>query len=302
MHSGWGSAKRRVGMAAAALGAIAAACSPSLVAGPTVIPQGPAHPTTPPPPWVPSEALPSPEAATIHPPTWAPLPTIQAEALDAHLITLLMDDACHLPCWWNILAGTTTWEDALQVFQPIGSTIQPGKANRPGQETFYVQFPLPGSTAVGGASFNVLDGIVQSVFVGGEATSFRFQLGQLLTDYGTPDAILIRTFASAPEPYLPFRLALVYQQRHFLASYEFEARVSGSNVVGCPRSSSPTLHIRSSSHRWSDEEIQTVVLGVDPSHPLLPLAEVTDLNASTFVTLFAEANPSACIESPAENW
>ena len=86
----------------------------------------------------------------IQPPTLTPLPTLEADALDAFLLSIQTDAECRLPCWWGIRPGATTWQEANQLFLRIRSTIQPAPGNKPGQETFYIQFPLPPS-GVGGA-------------------------------------------------------------------------------------------------------------------------------------------------------
>ena len=303
MHRASPSVKERTSIAAlAALGLFGAACGQLVSRQPTLSTPSVGIPSAASSPALLTNTLPPTGRPTVPPATSAPLPTIEPGALDSFLLTLINDDACRLPCWWNISVGTTTWQEAQQLFQRVGSTIQPGTANRPGRETFYVQFPLPGSIAPSGARFSVMEGIVDSVFIGSNATASRFRLNQVLVEYGAPDSILVRTFTSAPEPYLPFTLVLVYQQRRFLATYEFEAQVSGTNVVGCPERVSPTIHIRSSSDPWSEEEIQTEVLGQEPSTLLRPIGQVTALDVPTFVTLFHQEDSGACIQTPASDW
>jgi hypothetical protein len=284
--------------AAAAIQAIAAACAPLRTALPTVpIPPTLAQTTIPTSLPATTIAPPNPYPTRL-PPTWTPLPTIGLSARRAFLESILADPTCRLPCWATISVGTTSWQEARQLFERMGLWIIPEAGNGPSRGPYDVLLPLKGS-----AVFDVEQGVVHSVLVRNEATASQFNVRQVITQYGTPDFVLLGAFAWYPEPSVPFILVLLFPQLGFVARYEFEAQISGSTVVACPGTTAPTLHIRSLADPWTEGEIHSWYSGEGPPSAFLrPIEEVTTMDAPAFAGLFLEQDSEPCIESRVETW
>lgn len=252
-----------------------------------------------------STATSSPSAApaTQITPTWTPRATIQPHLLDSYLFDLVSRDPdCLLPCWWGITPGETSWEDARQVFEVIGAEIVSGPGSMPGLVTFNIKYPLPGTDHAGGARILVRDGRVETLFVSAETNPWQLRLHQVLSDYHAPDEVLVKTYASSPDGSLPFLLVLVNRGSQYMALYSLEATATDSFLVACPADIPPSTYVWSRDSQWSDETIQEVVLGPDPSSPLRRLQDVTSMSIPDFVERFREADPATCIETSASNW
>jgi hypothetical protein len=178
------------------------------------------------------------------------------------------------------------------------ATIRPDQVNRPSQETFYVQFPYP---IRGWAHFYVVQGVVDSVVIGNDAAATQFTLRELITQYGPPETILLNTDPFFPAPSIPFFLALLYEDHRFFAIYDFAARILDSNVVACPGTAAPLLVILPPDIS-AEAGVHAYFSGEGPSPPLLPIEEVTRIDAPTFASLFLEEGSDPCIESPIDSW
>ena len=55
------------------------------------------------------------------PPTWTPLPTMDFLARNTEIVRLMStNNDCRLPCWWGIMPGVTSWQEAQQFFETFG--------------------------------------------------------------------------------------------------------------------------------------------------------------------------------------
>ncbi len=147
-----------------------------------------------------------------------------------------------------------------------------------------------------------LPGWKPSIDIGPDSTVQSFQLHQLLSDYGKPDKILIKTYSNTPASYLPFRLVLFYSSQQIMAFFEYEAQKNKDILVGCPQPVGPWLTLWGWDRLWSDKDIDEAVSGPDSPQPLRPLEEVTDMSVDDFYQTFKDSQNTTCITTPADLW
>jgi hypothetical protein len=243
-------------------------------------------------------------------PTWTPLSTLPANEALAIVNDLLVNNGgCNLPCWWGITPGETSWQEAHQFLATIATKIEQGGSGLhvengvTYQTTNYsVTYDIAGVPSGGGALFSIKNGIISSIYVGPASTVQSFKLHQLLTDFGKPEKVLLKTYPNTPELYLPFRLVLFYANHRILAFYEYEAHKEGDLLQGCPLSVGPELWLWSTNEVWTEKDAEEIVLGPDSPNPLRPLEEVTDMSIDDFFQAFKNPESKTCIETPMDLW
>jgi hypothetical protein len=129
--------------------------------------------------------------------TLTPLPTFENPVAEIRI--LIRDNAgCHLPCWWGITPGTTSWLQASQFFVHFGDhitleSLREGQlASRPYQRFIaYYTSGLPIDYAVS-TMIDVTDGLIRSLGIDAESSmASGFSPRKILTDIGEPDEILV---------------------------------------------------------------------------------------------------------------
>lgn len=215
--------------------AVAPASAPTLTvtAPPTPAP-APTETRTPRVDTVSATKTPAPTATPTNPaPTMTLAPTLTAEE-DHEFYSELMswDDACPFPCWWNIIPGETTVEEAQARFP----TIDARRWLRDFDDT-YVEVWLGPKDGTGFAHPEQLSlglyyqqGVVTSL----QVTSYRYAYAQtdptLFEAYWAPYGILqiidrfgapsqVHLFNSPVPGALPDELILTYENHQFQVSY-----------------------------------------------------------------------------------
>ena len=137
--------------------------------------------------------------------------------------------------------------------------------------------------------FEVEQGVVSSLVIGNDAAS-EFTVRQLITGYGTPDTILIHASPSFPGPSIPFFLVLLYEDRRFVAIYDFAARVVDLYLLACPGTAAPLLTSLPPALRWKEPPT-----GTSPGRPIGAVTSRSrkqrPLTLPTFAGLFLQEAP-----------
>ncbi len=247
--------------------------------------------------------------STPMPPTWTPLPTLPPDEANAMVLKLLKDNGgCKLPCWWGITPGKTMWHEAQQFLDsfvevtPDSSTY--GDEGKPTKIfTYLIGYPLKNQGGRGGFSVYVKNDQIVLIFVGKDSTIHNSLLDQILTNYGRPDNIYIRTFDAAPGDDFPLTLVLAYIEKKFLVAYFMSAYAKDDELISCPRNEKPVLWVWAPEEVVTEQRIQDWTLGVVPIIPLKPIEEVTDLDAKSFTEIFSTTNDgSNCLRTNKSFW
>jgi hypothetical protein len=243
--------------------------------------------------------------------TWTPYPTLSNSASEKLVLGLLEDNGgCNLPCWWGIKPGVTSWVEAQHFFATFATSIEQGGSREVVENgstyqvtNYTIQYKISGVPEGGGAMFSISNGIVSKINVGSDSTKQRFQLHQLLSDYGQPEKVFIKTFQDAPGYPPPFDLVLYYPRFNFLAFFETDAEKMGDVLNGCPQSVTPGLRLWDANWVITDESIKSMTIGGDPSDwQLRNLGEVTDMTIKDFYQTYKVPESKVCIETPAKYW
>lgn len=257
-----------------------------------------------------STVSPTPTSSVTPEPSLTPLPTLSpAEAMRLTRGLLEDNSGCRLPCWWGIIPGETSWQEARQFLAPFATKIEQGGSGvivEDGdtyQTTNYsVTYDIAGVPLGGGALFSIKNGMISSIYVGPASTVQSWKLHQLLTDFGEPEKILLKTYPNTPELYLPFRLVLFYANHRILAFYEYEAQQEGDLLQGCPLPVGPELWLWGPNEVWTEKDIEEIVSGPDSPNPLRSLEEVTDISIDDFFQAFKNPESNSCIYTPVDFW
>ena len=134
---------------------------------------------------------------------------------------------------------------------------------------------------------------------GGNTSEMRFQIDQLLNDYGEPDSVFIQAFSDPGSP--PFILILLYSNYQAIAKYFFFPVNEKDQILGCPPFGEPEIFIWSHDIKWTDQIIQEEVFGVNTVFIPRPIEDVTDTTTESFYLDFKKPS-TECIKTPKIIW
>lgn len=209
---------------------------------------------------------------------------------------------CLLPCWWGISPGKTTWKDArsfLSKFNNLGS-------DKGSNELFFVSvhLPLPEEKGTLSHTYKIKNDVVIGINAYVYDWSPFLYLSNILTEYGPPDEILLKTFRNAETGSQPFQVDLFYAKLGILLEYSGgNLNTVGDNLQNCfDNLYSPFIFI------WSVDEPITVDEAIDkyliqqPMPYPVPLDKATSMNIFTFYEIYKNPDNTSCLETPLELW
>ena len=216
---------------------------------------------------------------------------------------------CALPCWWGIIPGETRWKEAehflrpFTIIMPLGSSKVETSGEIKSYSIYEIQSSMLQDRTISLSWISKIEGMVTHIDVNSSVTTASFQLNQLLTDYGPPEQVYIRTISNTPGMYLPFDLILFYPEQRILAHYLFESQLIAETLRACPKRQGPEeLWV------WSQDEdliqrrgIQELVFG-QMTRKMKPLDEATDLDIPRFYEIYRDPTTWECFETPAGLW
>lgn len=206
---------------------------------------------------------------------------------------------CELPCWWGIVPGQTTREEALQRLDALGLpesvpgivVIQPPQERWATSYTFELRMDRQG-------------GVVQWLEVNGSAPYESihtdlpldwqaFGLGQVLSRYGLPSDVLVGWNPPTEKGSLVmYSLRVGYKDRGFSVSYLGMGVDGGEGVLVrvCPdlaqvKDLSLQLHSR-----------DALEMKADPSVFVYDLEQATDMSVRAFYERYKVLGSRACFD------
>jgi len=232
------------------------------------------------------------------------LPTLPPEESQEMILSLLSNnDGCELPCWWGILPGETSWDEAYQFLSTIATRIvdvgnidSEGKPDK-NSNTYVVYIKIPGKDLEVPSGYVITDGIVNTINVSPNGTEIGYQLHQILDRYGTPEEVLFWGLSETSEGFPWFFLILLYPDRGTLAIYEGKADITENQLRVCPQGIGPKLSLWSPTNITLSEMKQSF-WDAKSRGQLKHLEEVTGMNLGSFHDLMK--NPGSCFISSIE--
>lgn len=245
-------------------------------------------------------------------------PTLTADQEEDFVLDLLQSNAgCQLPCWWGFTPGETTWQTAQTYFDSLGKKTDEFSNAR--VTNYTVKFSLPRHDIQIGQVYNVSNGTIGMIWVKGATVRnnervFGDQLflqdwqhympSQMLSVYGQPAKVLLKTFQSVPDWVPPFNMLLYYPQQGILVRYYGPTERRGEQIRLCPQQADVTLWL------WSPELTMTLedIARLGQDFPIEEVADyrsleaVTEMDVETFHETFKDAGMETCIETSAKLW
>ncbi len=216
---------------------------------------------------------------------------------------------CLLPCWWGITPGVTKWAVANQFLATFAKSItQGGIYEVPQDQGVYLATNYAVDTVLGTSPqethviYEVIDGVVDLIYVYPDGTFWHFQLNQILTTYGKPSEVWVDAEPGSPAGDV-FHLYVFYRLQGFIANYDdYPMTKSGNILRSCPNSSGPTLKL------WVPGQRQTFYsaewgpgTSAGPSYAR-PLEVATGMTIDTFFQTFKTLDTSQCLKAPVDIW
>jgi len=262
--------------------------------------------------------------ATASPTAVAAVATLSPErALEAFSALVQGESGCELPCWLDVLPGTTPVIDVRTRFAPFESIaltqFSPAMAyfrseyveergymlaRFPTYSISTTVYPHADSRAariqVDASVGPARDGTQDHTDPAFRAMLHRFLLPQVLETHGEPGLILLDT--ADPPPIFGYVIWIVYPERGFWVRYEGTDKIVADLVRMCPLESA-TISLE----MW-DPKVSTyheLIEGEGASAFSLgpqPLESKTNLDTASFFLRFMDATAKPCIDSPAALW
>ena len=176
--------------------------------------------------------LPSPTQAIASP---TPEPTEYSEAIEELKVKeyLLTNNGCSLPCFWGIVPGNTSLEEALVFFQPFGIAQYHGRSGQNIQNQYDVALDVMSQLVLSSASLFEENSKIAGIEVSGEGRPDEISIfweiwakylpQEIIAQYGFPDRIWFDTYHNpeVPNPDRPigYSLWFFYDEKKFLLVY-----------------------------------------------------------------------------------
>ncbi len=237
-------------------------------------------------------------------------PTLSPDEATSKVLSLLADNQnpnCLLPCWWGAMPGETQWWSIQPYLQSFSLQTYP----YPQDSLYVVVFPIPSSVSgLGelhiGYTLNALD-IINSIDVP-SINIEGYDPQTMMTLYGIPDEVWVKSLDEPREGVLPFQLVIVYQQRGISFRYYVDAARTGDMVIACFEPgielerpdlfpAGPRIYVWEPGQHKEIEEISPI-----PGETYFPLELKTDLTLQTLYERFTNPDEQPCIDTPVDAW
>jgi hypothetical protein len=207
---------------------------------------------------------------------------------------------CQLPCWWGILPGKTTWQDADAFLSPIATNIYESTKNDSDPRYFEAFFPAPypfeGEFRQG---YLIENDVVKWIEILPQNFSKYSLPKELLREFGNPEMIFL---GGSVDQHQSFQLILYYPSRGIMAMYVSKLQPANyqEQVEICFTEVDYT-----DMFLWDPAESfsETMDYALRPyEYPFYDIETVTTLTIDDFSKLFTNSDEPDCFLSPSSFW
>lgn len=238
--------------------------------------------------------------------TTAPIPTLPVNVAEDQVLELLEKNAgCALPCWWGITPGTTTIADIQAILEPfLGLAISKVRYEFSDSGGHLLMRPLPNGLKVG-IQYLARDGIVSMIYISTEVINdagsiiygdteyvkimSSYTLEGIMSKYGKPDRVMIRSFSYLTAYNQPTRVLLYYPEKGIVAQYlsPNSLRQNGDQIHNliCPVEDVISLRLFDPA---SGMELAQVLSIDDNFSKYKDIADSTNMDIDTFFNSYQE--------------
>jgi hypothetical protein len=252
---------------------------------------------------------------------------LSVEDARIRLEDLLMSNGnCKLPCIWGITPGKSTLQEARIILEPLKNisdfmAFAKGIGNLTPNFTekntgIYTNFDFLTSNNIvsyvvfrarafredtgGNSVIEVFDSDVYGKYL------FSYMLPQILTKYGRPSDIRLKTLTEPPSQSRGgdigyFNVVLIYPEEGILVNYNTDIHNLGDKVNGCMNNAHVTLSLYPADKTNSFWENLDPSLKEDIQFNYKPIEDVTSLSINDFYNTFSQPTEE-CITTPANLW
>jgi hypothetical protein len=257
---------------------------------------------------------------TMHTPTleWTRTPTRTSEPAQSSTPTPIPPDKvkswisrqfmgnedCRLPCWWGIIPGKTSWENAMHLLAPYTTDIRIIYQEDGFTAGFFfdivpVEVPL-GRIYVG---LRVRDNIIQVVSVSYIDGVDGFSLSEIMETYGKPSEIYIdatHPLAYSTDP-RPISVHIYYPIQGIFAAYSSPLGTKKDGMQQGCQEYGPGLTLFPPGEQRNYGEF-TQGLGLGFLFPFRPVTEALGIDELTFYNMYKGIDKEVCLETPINIW
>lgn len=240
-------------------------------------------------------------------PTYTPFPVLSSDERERQILELIASNGgCELPCWWGIMPGKTTFEEArnfLRQFNPA-PFLQEEAPNKQ-----FVNYLIPVSAHISPAygidiNLDIVDDVVKIISVGSIESVTNFNIQNLLSNYGRPSEVWIHTYRSYLGGIPPVDVLMFYPTQGILARYSTELSNinEGKDSATICLDRGPTLTLWSPEEQIDFDQAQ-VYARLDYKEygkPLLPLNQATTISLDEFYDY--RTKEQICINTALSLW
>jgi len=231
-----------------------------------------------------------------------PLPTLTFNEAKRLVQELLENNGgCHLPCWWGITPGKTTWAEARHFLESFSVYVG---------ETGGVQVPLPhpySNATFMDHGYFIKNGIVDYIHIFNFNLAPNYYLPKFLETQGQPGEIWIRTFAKEEMGIQNYTVDLFYQKLGVLVEYSTGGPLKDvdGKLQNCfiKDMDSPFIFLWSPDEQnLSFQDAKQKFLDITNLPEPKPLLDATGMDVKTFYETFKNSETNVCLETPKNLW
>ncbi|MCC6187792.1 MAG: hypothetical protein IT318_02065 [Anaerolineales bacterium] len=245
------------------------------------------------------------------------MPTLTADEREGLVLDLLASPRCLLPCWWDIIPGSTRWAAVLAWYGYAG--IRTGADAQPDGRVFHGAggLDIPARSIHTRVGIWEKSGIVDVIQVHSEGGTdvevwqvawSQYAPAAIIGQYGVPSRVWLESTSSSPVPetnHVGYYLWLFYDPAGFVVGYSGAAEW-GEQYTFCPRfeggediASLDLLAHAADNLQSLETELNLTTLGLQHARSL---EEVTGLSVEAFAALFEREERPGCFHAPRDVW
>lgn len=241
--------------------------------------------------------------------THEPLPTLPpAEALEKVQELLETNGGCAFPCWWGITPGKTSWNEALDILQPIAWRISSLK-NHPvykDKVTREFYFAVDDQPTLMNSLMVIFVLEKEALEIEWIVSGQSYNLVSILEIYGAPDKILINVDGIPITGPAAYDYNLIYSNYEIIAGGGHDAKIVHRNGEDFAVICQPDFRTDARGLVfWSPEmklEFKDFFIQYNSSEDYLPLETVIRMDSEEFTNFILKNDASNCLEIPMSLW
>lgn len=224
------------------------------------------------------------------------------------VLDLLQNNAgCKLPCWWGFTPGKTAWEDARRFLDTFALRIVENGSKDDFFSDVKLNFPEPLQVADPVHIYHVVGGMIEFIEIMDVGEVPSYNLSAVLSKYGPPGSIWLKTWPREYMEELPFQMVLFYPHLGIMVFYSVQAEEIDGQIRACFLDLSPGPMELWSPERQLDlmdlqESINVTLSFIETYEPYQLLEDSTDMTVNDFYEVFKNSATVSCLETPAEFW